>query len=159
MGLDMYLGVKKYIGPSDPKYKWLVKGMGLTRKHLTREDRSEPSLISVTASVCYWRKANAIHGWFVDNVMGGKDECGEYYVSRDKLQQLLNTALTAATAYRAGDTETASRVLPPRAGFFFGSTDVDDYYLFCLETTISQLKRVLTQPEYSDFELLYYHSW
>ena len=26
--------------------------------------------------VGYWRKANAIHGWFVRNVQNGKDDCG-----------------------------------------------------------------------------------
>jgi hypothetical protein len=38
--------------------------------------------------VCYWRKANQIHKWFVDNVQGGVDDCGEYLVTEDELDEL-----------------------------------------------------------------------
>ena len=47
---------------------------------------SQPS-----AELAYWRKANQIHKWFVDNVQEGVDNCGEYYVSHEKLQELLDT--------------------------------------------------------------------
>ena len=30
--------------------------------------------------VAYWRKANAIHGWFVYNIQDGVDDQNEYYV-------------------------------------------------------------------------------
>ena len=35
--------------------------------------------------VGYWRKANQIHNWFVQNVQGGEDDCGIYEVSQAKL--------------------------------------------------------------------------
>lgn len=38
--------------------------------------------------VCYWRKANAIHGWFVQNVQGGEDDCGIYTVELGQLAEL-----------------------------------------------------------------------
>ena len=38
----------------------------------------------------YWRKANAIHKWFVDNVQNGVDDCGEYKVTKEQLIQLHN---------------------------------------------------------------------
>ena len=38
--------------------------------------------------VAYWRKANAIHGWFVDNIQDGVDDQNEYYVSKEKLEEL-----------------------------------------------------------------------
>ena len=38
--------------------------------------------------VAYWRKANAIHKWFVDNVQKGKDDCKEYRVTRRNLLDL-----------------------------------------------------------------------
>ena len=41
--------------------------------------------------VMYWRKANAIHKWFVDNVQGGEDDCREYPVSNDQLIELRDT--------------------------------------------------------------------
>ena len=33
----------------------------------------------------YWRKANAIHDWFVDNIQGGEDDCNAYNLSIDYL--------------------------------------------------------------------------
>lgn len=38
--------------------------------------------------VCYWRQANAIHGWFVRNVQGGEDDCGIYEVELGQLAEL-----------------------------------------------------------------------
>jgi hypothetical protein len=42
----------------------------------------------VIEEVMYWRKANQIHKWFVDNVQDGVDDCKEYWVSEEKLQEL-----------------------------------------------------------------------
>ena len=38
--------------------------------------------------VCYWRKSNAIHNWFVNNIQDGKDDCGLYPVSKEKIKEL-----------------------------------------------------------------------
>lgn len=43
----------------------------------------KPRYIEYTAM--YWRKANAIHNWFVQNVQSGNDDCGHYDVSKDDL--------------------------------------------------------------------------
>jgi hypothetical protein len=37
----------------------------------------------------YWRKANAIHNWFVTKLANGVDECQQIEVSRDDLYALL----------------------------------------------------------------------
>ena len=39
-------------------------------------------------TVLYWRKANAIHKWFVDNVQNGDDDCGDYEVYWEQLMEL-----------------------------------------------------------------------
>lgn len=39
--------------------------------------------------VAYWRKANQIHNWFVQNVQEGVDDCNYYEVSKDNLERLL----------------------------------------------------------------------
>ncbi len=39
----------------------------------------------------YWRKANGIHAWFVQNVQEGEDDCKEYYVSQSKLEKYKKT--------------------------------------------------------------------
>ena len=79
MGLDMYLRAKQYYSPAEyrgeennKKFEEL-KEMGGLGDYL---DEYLPS-ISLEASVGYWRKANHIHRWFVENVQGGEDECQE----------------------------------------------------------------------------------
>lgn len=42
----------------------------------------------VTTQAAYWRKANSIHKWFVDNVQNGEDDCGTYEISIDTLRKL-----------------------------------------------------------------------
>ena len=42
----------------------------------------------ITYELAYWRKANAIHKWFVDNVQKGNDNCEEYRVTRRNLLDL-----------------------------------------------------------------------
>jgi hypothetical protein len=51
------------------------------------EIKAEVKTIIVEAA--YWRKANAIHGWFVDKVQEGVDDCGEYNVTLEQLQDLV----------------------------------------------------------------------
>ena len=45
--------------------------------------------------VGYWRKANAIHGWFVRECADGVDECQEIVVPKMKLMELQALCLTA----------------------------------------------------------------
>lgn len=48
------------------------------------------SWTSLFEEVGYWRKANAIHKWFVENVQNGEDDCGRYEVSKEQLEELLD---------------------------------------------------------------------
>ena len=41
--------------------------------------------------VGYWRNADAIHDWFIENVQKGNDDCKTYVVPRLKLQELKDT--------------------------------------------------------------------
>lgn len=125
--------------------------------------------------VAYWRKANAIHKWFVDNVQGGRDDCGEYYVTCDKLRELLalcekvldvaivseGQPVQSGTIYRPGkdpepqftegrallNGEEVHALLPTQGGFFFGSTDYDEWYIRDVESTVEQIRTILADPE------------
>lgn len=46
--------------------------------------------IDIFEEVAYWRKANSIHNWFVQNVQEDVDDCDMYEVTKDKLEELLN---------------------------------------------------------------------
>ena len=91
MGLDMWLDGFKILNKNEKK-------------------------IMIRPSEMYWRKANAIHKWFVDNVQDGKDNCLPHRCEintlielRDVCEQVLNSPYEA------------EELLPVYEGFFFGS--------------------------------------
>lgn len=158
MGLDMFLFGKKYISGIDwdalgqdnggftpsKLYTDIVKAAGL--EGIATDDAG----MYVQVSVGYWRKANQIHGWFVENVQNGEDNCGEYPVERRQLEQLRTLCKAAIANKDHGD-------LPPVAGFFFGSNEVDDWYWNKVEQTVEILDRVLSYPD--DIRFSYQSSW
>jgi hypothetical protein len=109
----------------------------------------------------YWRKANAVHGWFVDNCQDGVDECQETPVHPEQLAALHSTCQRALAAYAAGDLDVAAEILSPRAGFFFGSTDVDEFWAQDVEHTVREIERVITAAARIDgvVEFSYRSSW
>lgn len=141
----------------------------------------EPKQIEI--EVGYWRKANAIHRWFVDNVQNGVDECQESWVSRDKLKDLLGVCRAVMdgihlvdgkiiSGYRYEDgkqvamlddgkvvanIEIAEELLPTQGGFFFGDTSYDEYYFKDIEHTIEVIEKALKLPPNWDF--YYQASW
>lgn len=152
MGLDMYLTTNS--------------------RKLTKEvHRTEPYGEYITpyyrrsGTVLYWRKANAIHKWFVDNVQNGNDDCGDYEVYWEQLMELKGICKRIVEEcplidgkVRTGDSwngaewvpqyedgkvmsnvELAEEILPSQSGFFFGSTDYDQWYYDDIRWTYEQL--------------------
>ena len=143
MGLDMYLNAKRFLWYNEDDLSDTVANAFPELKGRRVKE--------VIVEAMYWRKANAIHKWFVDNVQEGTDDCGDYWVSREKLAELRDLIKEVLA------TRDASK-LPPTPGFFFGSTEVDKWYWQDLESTVEGLERVLAEfPERWDFE--YHSSW
>lgn len=188
MGLDMYLEVEVYIDRPMEYYSEERKA------EKTPEWEAALSLMpaepfehvfgaTLKYNVAYWRKASAIHKWFVDNIQGGVDNCGHHYVKREQLNELLalcqkvlkSTILEDGTLHNGtqwindvkteiyedgkviANPEEISKLLPTTSGFFFGSTAYNEWYLDDVKSTISQLISVLAiyQDKMVDF---YYHS-
>jgi hypothetical protein len=154
MGLDMYLEARKYVSSySDiSDYEAIKDMMGLKTG-----DIPEASSGSVSVGVMYWRKVNSVHDWFVNNVQDGKDDCGQYYVSREKLVELMETCKKVVD--NRGDTAVAEELLPTASGFFFGDTDYEEYYYEGLLWTIEGLERILNNPAYDHMDFQYSSSW
>lgn len=149
MGLDMYLINKKYIGANYEHNKItgkieLFQDGKLININLDRVTYIEEEIGS-------WRKSNAIHNWFVDNVQDGEDNCEYHYVSDEKLEELLNIVNQILN-----DHDLAEVLLPTQNGFFFGSTDYDDWYFEDLKDTKEILEKALKE-EYGD--IYYLSSW
>ena len=122
----------------------------------------------IEEDIGYWRKANAIHKWFVDNVQDGEDNCKYYYVSVEKLRKLLNTCKEVKEKAILEDgkiiknVEEIAQILPTQEGFFFGCTDYDEWYMKDIYDTIEMLEGILKEEEELNKQGLYpeyqYHS-
>lgn len=119
------------------------------------------SIYPETETVAYWRKANAIHNWFVYNVQKGVDDCGFYKVNMDDLVTLIGVVNLALGKYFNSNNkgfEEASKILPPVSGFFFGSTENINFYRDDLINTLDSLS-VIVNTWADDFVYLYHSSW
>jgi hypothetical protein len=88
--------------------------------------------------VGYWRKANQIHKWFVNNVQESNDDCKEYYVSDEKIKELYDLCVEIIN-----NPKKAEELLPTYTGSFFGSYEYDEYYMRNLQHTIDILEPLL----------------
>ena len=140
----------------------------------------------------YWRKANQIHNWFVNNIQEGKDDCGNYILKRKDVEKLLNVCkkvkeefdkstqkvgkvpngqtLNRETGRWEDITEDGNvfenlnyekirKLLPTTQGFFFGSTNIDQWYLMDIKNTIDGLEKVLKETNFRTHYLYYNSSW
>lgn len=145
MGLDMYLSKEIYIGAN---YKHRnVNGVIDLRSGDTPIKVELSKVSSVIEHVGYWRKANAIHKWFVDNVQDGVDDCESYDVSYEQLVELRELCVKSLE-------EKTGEYLPPQEGFFFGGTDIDEDYFQDLRNTIEILSSLDPEGDYQ-----YRSSW
>lgn len=159
MGLDMYLYAEKYVSGYDYStgdaklsagVKKLARQAGLRSSDLKFSGFGS-AVIRIT--VGYWRKANAIHNWFVKNVQDGEDECKPHCVSEDQLKRLRDDCRWALN-HRDDST-----VLEPASGFFFGSTERDEYYYDNLKTTIEIIDNIINNNRFKGLGIYYRSSW
>lgn len=121
MGLDMYLHKKTFVRNWDymeESEKNHVSIKGAESNHIVGARVSE-----ITEQIAYWRKANHIHNWFVENVQNGEDDCGEYYLTEEHVK-----SLNEACKKVLDDNSLAEELLPTASGFFFGGVEYDKYY-------------------------------
>lgn len=152
MGLDMYLKGKKFLSNYSSEDK-KAKDSLLSQMHdLQHLNGIMESSMEVSVELAYWRKANAIHNWFVREVQNGVDNCGEYWVSRDHLDALRhNCSIIIANPSKAPE------LLPTGSGFFFGSTEYDDWYMDTIEYTRETIGNLLVLP--MEWSFVYQSSW
>lgn len=157
MGLDMYLYARQYL----TGYEWDKNGDMQKLTNIVGNldfavSELERPCVTVMLPVGYWRKANQIHNWFVQNVQRGEDDCKEYSVEREELQDLLNVCEKVLD-----DPDLAEELLPTSSGFFFGSTDYDEYYEQELRETVILLTKLLsdTRLNSGNVDFVYTSSW
>lgn len=151
MGLDMYLTKKTFVGAEYEHRN--VKGT----VEITVDGKPLPitfnRISEITENVAYWRKANAIHKWFVDECQDGVDECQNTYVEKEKLKELVNLCK------RVNENPTfAPTLLPTGDGFFFGGTEYEEWYFDAIDYTIKAINALLAE-DISQASIYYHSSW
>lgn len=144
MSLDMYLNKNTYVGNSENQLQivGIKSHVQITRvKYIVEE-------------IAVWRKANAIHEWFVNNVQNGEDDNRLYDVSAEQLKQLLKLCDQVLE-----DPDEAPRLLPTQEGFLFGSTEYDERYFQSLDYTASVLEAELKNDNDQRQEYVYQSDW
>lgn len=159
--------------------------MGLDM-YLYKRKKEEESKIDVVA---YWRKANQVHNWFVTNVQNGVDNCEPHPVTEQDIVKLLNICkqileldinyeeqmTEIGMSYKDGKrepimdfvkvidneevVEIMHNLLPTSEGFFFGSTEYDEWYVEDIKDTAEQLNHILEETDFKTEELFYNSSW
>jgi hypothetical protein len=161
MGLDMYL--YKSISP----FNYYRKNKELSIDFPRSEQDIDPITISIKLNEIseirytygYWRKANAIHRWFVEIIQKGNDDCDKYYVSKERLielYELVNKVIASIELRdeKIEDASLAQKLLPTMSGLFFGSIEYDKGYYHDLLDTKNILERVINDP----IEGMFYYS-
>lgn len=156
MGLDMYLYEEIYVGgkwgSNQDNLKFTVKKGQIQNEKSFDIPINRISTIRLSAG--YWRKANQIHNWIIQNCTVDKiDDCKDIYMSTDDLIKLKNTCQQVL------DNHTLAQVLlPVQQGFFFGSTEYNEYYFQDLKDTIEIINKLdLSENNFNDF--YYSASW
>lgn len=89
----------------------------------------------------YWRKANFIHRYFTEGweERGYEDDnCTDFMVTVNDIEQLRDLCKEVLE-----DNSKAPELLPTQNGFFFGSTDYDEWYFTDVEYTKQEMDNLL----------------
>lgn len=181
MGLDMYL---YRLQEATPEQREALQKVGREDRHRWTLDLGDDTRVEIKERIGYWREANHVHNWFVENVQGGDDDCREYEVEREQLRELeevIQKVLDASklvpgkvsvgyTLDESGeridiledglvieDATIANELLSRARGCFFGGEEYDQYYVQDLHDTKAILNTAFSSP--ADTWFIYRASW
>lgn len=190
LGLDSYLYKRtQHFAGMDEKVEAKIREVK-SGQVVYEEEISADEELETRVRVAHWRKANEIHKWFIDNCGSGEDDGNDVYVDRENLEKLLKICKRVKKSIKLVEQGTCTegyfdekggyatrevpyhviedptlckKLLPTQAGFFFGSTKYDKWYVDDIDLTIKQLEKILSEEEkdipgaYVDY--IYYASW
>lgn len=184
MGLDMYLTKKTYIKNWEHMNPEARTQVSITRNGAPLAGFKPERAEYVIEGMAYWRKANQIHKWFVDHCGDGERD-HDVSVSSNDLRDLVSTCkevlkasklvkgkIQNGSTYEKGkwvpimedgkyvkDPSKAIELLPTDHGFFFGSTEYDQYYIDDIKSTVEQLESILAEPDAEKHDYTYDSSY
>ena len=123
-------------------------------ENLTQDDLYGEEDLWQDLNSWYWRKANQVHKWMVENVQHGEDNCGVYEVDINQLRELKDIVEEIIA-----DPSKAPDLLPTESGFFFGSQEYDEWYREDMELTLQNLNEMLEEYKSGPTRFFYTSSW
>ena len=168
MGLDMYLYKKTYVKNWNHTSPEFVNHITIKQGDEERKDIKPERISYITEEVGYWRKFNALHGWFVQNCGDGEDRCQEIHVSDDMMTNLLETLKKVQTILNKSElvtkvlvdwngkdyevqvydkTDEVEEIFAPTEGFFFGSGEIDKYFKEYVDETVELIESLLKESD------------
>lgn len=112
--------------------------------------------------VAYFRKVNFLLPFF-----GYEENCSDIEIAKCEVEDLVascNNVLALYDRHKTGElnetelVEMVSEDLPTEGGFFFGSTEYDEWYFKDVEYVLKQFTNVLNETDWEN-ETLYMHCW
>lgn len=109
--------------------------------------------------VGYWRKANQIHNWFdklakEKGYENGVENCARISVYKEDLLELRGLCERVLENH-----DLAEELLPTQSGFFYGSTEYDEWYFRDLEDTIEIIDKTIKETNWETDRILYRAWW
>lgn len=159
MGLDMmlYKAERENITlPEYPSHIPHIFGEQQSEDHekLVREYwKATEHVYDNSTEVAYWRKFNGLHNYFVQEIQNGIDQCQYTEVSKEQLELLVELIEESIID------QCPVPQLEPTSGFFFGSTDIDEYYWHDMRKTLKMLNEILKETDFEKEMIIYHSSW
>lgn len=183
MGLDMYIYARKetlgrvakdaelsnkFLKGLYGKYDYIGKPEDL--KVFDNGNLSKAATIKISYNIGYFRKFNALHNFLTNScgrTVGEDDNCVDMLISEDIIDDLIDRLTKIVKAHgknQAAAEYIAEEELPTRNGFFFGSTEYDDWYFKDCKDALdlfTKMKELLVTAEEEGEEPyeFYYQAW
>lgn len=115
---------------------------------LIKELEEENEKINPWNEVAYFRKVNFLIPFF-----GYEENCSNIEIDKYQVEDLIEACKEVLANH-----DKASSLLPTQAGFFFGSTDYDDWYFDDVQNVKEKFEEILADFD-MDEDILLMHCW
>ena len=125
-----------------------LKSIGERNSKLINELEDEKEKITPWNEVAYFRKVNFLIPFF-----GYEENCSNIEIDKYQVEDLIEACKEVLANH-----DKASFLLPTQEGFFFGSTDYDDWYFDDVQNVKEKFEEVLADFD-RDEDILLMHCW
>ena len=158
MGLDITFYKAKRLKDNETKERLEEIRKELATEYLKSRDERNSKLINELEDekekinpwneVAYFRKVNFLIPFF-----GYEENCSNIEIDKYQVEDLIEACKEVLTNH-----DKASFLLPTQEGFFFGSTDYDDWYFDDVQNVKEKFEEILADFD-RDEDILLMHCW